>query len=143
MSTIGIAYDQMNESVYAQIVRDFLCLASEFPGLKYSDPAGQMNKSIMEDLGIDNAGPNDVPTLNIVYKVGTEYPEYDERIRTVRRDLCPHDTAPSLTQNDDNKVGYYLKPQGRAGANLTERYLNRSYPKGRGVTNPLVLMMWG
>ena len=143
MTTISVIYDQMNENVRAQIVRDFLCLASEFPGLKYYDRAGQVNKSLMEELGIDNASKDDVPVLNIVYKAGTDYPDYDDEINTVRRDLCPHDTAPSLTQNDDTKIGYYLRPQGRAGANLTERYLNRSYPKGKGVTNPLVLMMWG
>lgn len=144
MSVVAIYYDQMNQNVTAQIVRDFLVLSNEFPGLQYLDPNGQVDKSLMQALHIELAPQSKPVNLYVVYKCGKEYPDVPENeIRKVYRDLSPDDVRTKITQNDPDKIGYYLKPQGRTGANLTERYLNRAYPKGRGVTDPLVLLMWG
>lgn len=140
MKTVLILYDTMTEAVKVHITRDFLLLAGEFTGLAYLDPAGQVDQALMEKLGVERAPADTEPIMNLVYKV-VDWPEVDEVVPTVKRDLSPQVNIQRVIQQDNN-MGHPLKPQGRPGANLTERYLNRSYPKGRGVHNPLVLLLW-
>jgi hypothetical protein len=42
----------MTDSVKTQIVRDFLMLSGEFSDLAYHDPAGSLDKTYMDELGI-------------------------------------------------------------------------------------------
>jgi hypothetical protein len=139
MNCVGIVYDEMNQSVEAQVTRDFLLLSGEFSDLAYFDQKGEMSASLMEELGIPKTDA--LPNLYVVYKTGEKWPYTDPGITRVERDLKPEVKGPLLDCNP--QVGYFLKPQGRSGANLTERYLNRSYPRGRGVVNPLMLLVWG
>lgn len=139
MNSVGIVYDEMTDSVEAQITRDFLLLSGEFSDLAYFDQKGEVSKEIMDQLGIPKT--EIPPILYVVYKTGDEWPSTDHTIERVERDLKPDVQGPKLY--GDPKVGYFLKPQGRPGANLTERYMNRSYPRGKGVVNPLMLLMWG
>ncbi len=138
MNSVGIVYDQMNDSVKTQVVRDFLMLSAEFSDLAYNDAGGSMDKSYMEQLGIP--ATDDPPVLYVVYKTEDAWPQTPGNVPRVERDLRPDDVGPRL--DGSPSVGYYLKPQGRSGANLTERYLNRSAPRGKGVVNPLVLLLW-
>ena len=139
MNSVGIVYDQMNDNVEAQVTRDFLLLSGEFKDLAYFDQKGEVSTEIMYELGIPKT---DVPPiLYVVYKTTDEWPQTDPSVQRVERDLKPEVNGPRL--DADPRIGYFLKPQGRSGANLTERYLNRSYPRGRGVINPLMLLIWG
>lgn len=139
MNSVGIVYDKMNDNVEAQVTRDFLLLSGEFTGLAYFDPKGEVSAEIMYELGIPKTEVP--PILYVVYKTGDEWPSTDPSIQRVERDLKPEVNGPRL--NPEPRIGYFLKPQGRSGANLTERYLNRSYPRGRGVIDPLMLLIWG
>lgn len=125
MNSVGIVYTEMNDSVKAQLVRDFLILSGEFTDIAYFDQSGSVDKSIMEELGIPKT--NTLPVLYLVYKTGESWPYTDSSVPVVQRDLKPPNVGPNL--DPEPRVGYYLKPQGRDGANLTERYLNRVYPR--------------
>lgn len=138
MNSVGIIYDQMTDSVKTQIVRDFLMLSGEFSDLAYHDPAGSLDKTYMDELGIP--ATDDPPVLYVVYKTEDAWPKTPPNVPRVERDLKPANAGTSLS--GEPAPGYYLKPQGRSGANLTERYLNRSAPRGKGVVNPLVLLLW-
>jgi hypothetical protein len=59
----------------------------------------------------------------------------------VRRDLEIKVTEGNLDPNP--KVGYYLREQGRDGASLTELYLNRTAPRGNGLSDAYVVYLWG
>lgn len=137
---VGILYDRMTDDVKAQITRDFLLLGCEFRDIAFLDKDGAMDSALMAELEIPRVTEGK-PTLYIVYKTGKEWPDSPSDVVRVERDLCPSDVANKLDPTP--RVGYYLKPQGRTGANLTERYLNRSYPKGKGFVNQWMLHMWG
>lgn len=139
MKSVGIVYDQMTTDVQAQIVRDFLILSCEFDDLGYLDPSGQVDTSIMEELGVPKGVG--IPELYIVYKTGKVWPTTDRSVERVERDLSPPNA--NITLSGEPRIGYYLKEQGRPGANLTERYLNRSHPQGRGFVSQWMLHMWG
>lgn len=139
MNSVGIVYDKMNDNVEAQVTRDFLLLSGEFTDLAYFDPKGEVSAEIMYELGIPKTEVP--PILYVVYKTGDEWPSTDPSIQRVERDLKPEVNGPRL--DTEPRIGYFIKPQGRSGANLTERYLNRSYPRGRGVVDPMMLLMWG
>lgn len=140
MNVVRILYDAMTEEVRIGITRDFLLLAGSFKNLAYLDPDGQMDQALMEKLGIDVAPSDAVPVLNILYKTNV-WLRVDPSIRTVKRDLAPKNLNQKIYEQPNNP-GYVLKPQGRPGANMTELYLNRPYPKGTGVKDPLVLLLW-
>jgi hypothetical protein len=130
---VGIVYDRMTESVKAQVLRDFLRLTGEFQ-VSYSDQKGLMETSIFDILNVTKASEGSPIALFIVYKTGEEWPESPLEVPRIERDLCPPDGSPSLS--GEPRVGYFIKPQGRTGANLTLRYLNRAYPRGRGLLQP-------
>ena len=138
MNSVGIVYDKMTDAVKTQVVRDFLILSGEFSDLACCDTAGLMDTSYLEQLGVPMT--DNPPVVYIVYKTESAWPQTPPNVQRVERDLKLYDDSPKFSTSPS--PGYYLKPQGRDGANLTERYLNRSYPKGRGVVNPLVLLLW-
>jgi len=137
-NVVGIIYDRMTDQVELQICRDLMLLKGEFPDLSVHDPAGKMDEAMLSAVGVP-ATLDEAQTV-IVYKTGPDWPEVDPNIDVIERDLCPGDGAPKL--DGDERPGYYLRPQGRDGANLTDVYLNRSYPRGNGVTDPLVILLW-
>ena len=130
---VCIVYETMNESVKVQVLRDFLRLSCEF-AVSIADPKGLMDKALLDEIGITQALPGSPVALYVVYKTGEKWPQTPNEIPRVERDLCPPDGSPTLS--GEPRVGYFLKPQGRSGANLTMRYLNRSYPRGRGFVQP-------
>lgn len=138
MTSVGIIYDEMTEDVKAQITRDLIILNAEWD-FDLVDPAGKLDISILDMLGLKTTV--ELPSIYVVYKTGDEWPPSPLGVERVERDMCPSDGSPRLDPNAH--VGYHLKPQGRDGASLTERYLHRSYPRGRGIVDPFVLMLWG
>ncbi len=138
MTSVGLIYDQMNLDVQTQIVRDLLVLAGDFK-FDVFDQQQQFDTNLLKQLELKST--EIPPSLYIVYKTGETWPKSPAGITTVQRDMCPPQEKMSLDPNP--KIGYYLNPQGRDGANLTERYLNRSYPRGNGVVNPLITLLWG
>lgn len=137
-NVVGFAFDEFTDDVQAQLVRDLLILLGTWD-VVISDPDMMLTDELLSQLGVVRSG--DAPTLQLVYKVGNSWPETISGIPTVKRDLRPDSIGPCL--NGEDHVGYYLKPQGRESSNRTEQYLNRAYPKGKGVVNPLVTMTWG
>lgn len=135
-NVVAIVYARMTESVKAQVVRDFLLLSGEF-AVSYSDKEGLMDKRLMDALNVTEAVPGSPIDLYIVYKVDDVWPTTPPDVVRVERDLCPDDASPKLS--GESGVGYYIKPQGRTGANLTLRYLSRAYPRGRGFVQPWLL----
>jgi hypothetical protein len=134
---VAVVYDCMNSQVELQILRDFSILAHDYP-VALVDPKRQVNTALMDEAGINIT--LDPPVLCIVYRTGEEWPEPLPGIPRVARDLKPTTLKSPIDPNP--KVGYYLRPQGRDGANLTEVYLNRAHPRGNGVTDALLLLMW-
>lgn len=143
MHTVKLFYDTLDSQVQAQIVRDLLVMGGEWEmGISMKDvPEADKNALMpfLEELGIPESFGN--PELYIVYKTGDDWPPHPTDCPVVERDLSPGESDISL--DGEARIGYFLKPQGRDGANLTERYLNRSYPKGRGYVDPILLSIWG
>jgi len=135
---VGIQYDEMTDAVELQVLRDLMILTGEWKDIWVNDPAGQMDEQMLAQIGVSKT--RDQPTIVINYKVGPEFKHVDTDRIVVERDLAPRDEAPRL--DGDPGIGYYLKPQGRDGANLTELYLNRSHPRGNGVVDPIVTLLW-
>lgn len=138
INSVGILYDQMNGDVEVQVLRDLMLLQGQFPDIWVNDPGGKMDPEMLKR--IDVSLTTDPPALIINYKVGPEFLHTDPNMEVVERDLSPPNNAQSL--DGDPRVGYYLQPQGRDGTNLTELYLNRAYPRGHGITDPLVVYLW-
>jgi hypothetical protein len=137
---VGLYYETISSNVQAQILRDLLVLSAEFDGdFVVNDTQGMVPKELLEDLHLSTT--SSPPSLAVRYKTGEEWPKVPMGIEVVDRDLQPK-TAPANIDTSEH-VGYYLKPQGRDGASLTERYLNRSYPRGRGIVDPFIVLMWG
>jgi len=137
MSTVGLVYDKLTDDVLAQIVRDLLILQGGWD-FDVNDVSKEISPGWIASLGLGETLTS--PDLYVVYKVGDTWPEVPNGSQCVKRDLKVTDAGIGLDPGP--KVGYYLKPQGRTGSNLTERYLNRAYPKGRGVIDPLVMLLW-
>lgn len=137
-TSIGLVYDKMTDQVELQVLRDLMLLQGQWK-IAVSDPQGLMDVAMLAELGIEKT--DQPPELIINYKVGPDFKPAPSQIEEVRRDLCPPDNGPHLDPNEHQ--GYYLKPQGRDGTNLTELYLNRSHPRGNGVTDPFVVLLWG
>lgn len=137
-SVVGLIYGEMNEDVKAQITRDLIILNADWD-FDLVDPAGKLDIGLLDMLNIKTTV--ELPTIYLVYKTGEKWPDSPLGVQRVERDMCPSNANTGLDPSE--RVGYYLKPQGRDGANLTERYLHRSYPRGRGIVDPFVLMLWG
>lgn len=135
-NVVALVYDRMTSAVKVQVVRDFLLLSGSFP-VSYSDEVGLMDKKLMEELNVTEAVPGSPIDLYIVYKTEKAWLETPSGITRVERDLCPADGSQRIS--GEPGVGYFLKPQGRTGANMTLRYLSRSYPRGKGFVQPWLL----
>lgn len=138
INAVGIQYDQMTGDVEVQVLRDLMILQGTFGDVWVSDPAGKMDAEMLKRIGVGLTP--DAPQLIINYKVGPEFLHTDPNMEVVERDLSPPNGAQKL--DGEERVGYYLKPQGRDCTNFTELYLNRSHPRGNGVTDPLVVYLW-
>lgn len=128
----------VNRSMMAQLTRDLMVLNAEF-GVAVHDPKMVVPDSLLSRLGIERT--EDLPVLQLVYKSGDEWPEYDLDKPAVQRDLKPDHV--DMTIDGRGQVGYYLKPQGRDGPNRTELNLNRAYPKGAGANTSMITLLWG
>ena len=135
MNVVSLIYDVLNSQVQGQIVRDLLALKSYDPFVNTKDIELY---GLLDALGI--AKTDQPPSLKIIYRV-TNWPAPMPTGTLVKRDLKP---SPLETKIDPNpQIGYYLTEQGRSGANLTERYLNKNAPRGRGIVDPMILQVWG
>lgn len=137
-NVVGFAFTEFNDNVRTQLVRDMLILLGTWQ-FKVSDPQAVLTDSLLSHLGLERT--TDKPTILLVYKTTQVWPKTPYSTPSVRRDLQPSDVEIGLDPTP--AVGYYLKEQGRDGANRTEQYLNRMHPKGKGIVNPLVQLMWG
>ena len=139
-NVVGLYYDTYGPNVQVQILRDLLALEVEFDGdFDVYDDKGMVPPQLLEDLHLTKSGSP--PTLAIRYRVGDEWPKVPQGIEIVDRDLHQENAPANL--DTSQHVGYYLRPQGRDGASLTERYLSRAYPRGSGVTDTMLLLLWG
>lgn len=135
---IGIVYDEFTDQVQLQILRDLMLLARSWEFCIY-DPDRKINPAVLDAAGL--VLTEAAPKLFLVYKTGPTWPSVPEGVSTVRRDLMPHPADLKIDPNPH--VGYFLKEQGRDSANLTERYLGRSAPRGIGFSNFMVQYHWG
>jgi len=136
---VGLYYEAYNPDVQIQILRDLIALSAEFgPDFSVNDRGGMVPKEMLEDLHLRT--DNSPPDLAIRYKVGDTWPKVPTGIEIVDRNLTP-DVSRIVLEQDAGDPNY-LKPQGREGANLTERYLNRTYPRGKGIVDPIVMLLW-
>ena len=136
---VQIIYDKLTNDTKAQIVRDLLVLRGECK-IELNPKGLESILSTIEMLNINlvkkKAG------FLIVYKYGDAWPEFDESIKHVERDMKPEKMDNNLDLNEH--VVYVPDNRGvRNGVNLTELYLNRNYPRGKGVTNPWVPLILG
>jgi hypothetical protein len=138
MNVVGLLYDKMTDNVEIQVLRDLMILMGDYPALLVNDGPGKMDPSMLAELGISSTDED--PQLIINYKVGSRFLPVDNNVDVVERDLNPINDSPQL--DGHGRPGFYLRPQGRDGANLTELYLNRSHPRGHGITDPLAILLW-
>lgn len=139
MINVGIIYDDFNEDVQVQVVRDLLILAGQWD-IQVNDQGKMLPNELLDQLQCKST--EDKPDLYVVYKTTEEWPKYpNEGVEVVKRDMKPDDASIGLDPNP--RVGYFLKPQGRGYTNRTEMYLNRRHPQGKGVINPWVSLIWG
>ena len=139
MHVVTFACDQYTENVEVQLTRDLMILLGEWD-LALWDPKKVFSESILQQLGIRRAGGSNI-ALCISYKTGDEWPETPTDVPVVERDLKPNDRGGMLDSREH--VGFYLTPQGKGVTNRAEFYLNRAHPRGKGVANPLVTLLWG
>jgi hypothetical protein len=138
MYLVGIYYTDYSSDLAAQITRDLLALSGEFK-ICVLDPGKKFDVSLLNNLGISLVETGE-PDLAVAYKLKDTWPEVPQGVTVVERNLKPDEDKIGLSQ--ENKIGYYVKKQGRDGPNLTERYLNRAYPKGRGFVDPSMYWMY-
>ncbi len=136
--SVGLVYDVMDSTIELQILRDVLMLKTEF-NIAVNDLGRKVSPGLLDEAEI--AQTDAPPVLNLVYKVIEEWPYYDPNIQVVKRDLQVKTCSPRLDHKP--RPGYYLREQGRDGANLTELYLHRTAPRGNGLSDALVVLMWG
>lgn len=138
---VAVVYDKMTSQIELQILRDLMALSEKWPVMLH-DEKDQMSPEMLNLANIDVS--SDPPMLVIVYKDGDEWPDIPEPyavLPVIKRDLKPEELRTALDPNP--KAGYYLREQGRDGANLTEMYLNRQHPRGNGVSDALIVLLWG
>ncbi len=135
---IGILYDEFTDQVQLQILRDLILLARSWELCIY-DPGHEIDPALIDASGLTLTDA--APKLFLIYKTGQTWPSAPDGVVTVKRDLMPHPADLKIDPNPH--VGYFLAQQGRDGANLTERYLGRSAPRGMGLSNFMVQYHWG
>jgi hypothetical protein len=139
VNVIKLLTDDVNSNDFkAQVIRDLLLLMPEW------DLVVSASSNVPQDIiyGLGLALVEEKAGLSLVYrtKADGDYPEGGEG-KVVKRDLTLVPSQGGLSVGDH--PGYYLKPQGRFGPSFTQQYLNRAYPKGRGVSNMLLKLTWG
>lgn len=130
--------DTDDNNFKAQVIRDIVLLQAEWPLALSAD--SQISPDLAFALKLDIVSKS--PELCLVYSTDGRWPKVDDCKRVVRRDLFVTPSEGGILDAGPH-VGYYLKPQGRFGPNLTQQYLNRAYPKGRGVPNMIIKLLWG
>ena len=139
MYVITFACDDYTENVEVQLTRGLMVLLGKWK-LALWDPKKLFKDEILEQLGVPRAGGSDIK-LCISYKTRDTWPETPTDVPVVERDLKPNTRGGMLDTNEH--VGFYLTPQGKGVTNRTEFYLNRAHPRGQGVVNPMVTLLWG
>lgn len=135
---VGLLYDENTNAIQSQVARDIMALAIDHPNMEVLSSDFDW---LVEGLGVKVVAAG-TPSLYIRYKTGKDWPPKPDTGIVVDRDLVP-EKSETLLHQDDQAVGYFLKPQGRDGRNLTNLYLNRIGPKTRGIVDPLLVMLWG
>lgn len=135
---VGLVYDKLTSDLEANIMRDLLILNAKFP-LEVNDYGHQIDPAYLDEAQIERSG--EPPVLNIVYRTEREWPYSDPGVPVIKRDLFQPVAKPNVDPNP--KPGYALREQGRDGANLTELFLNRTAPRGNGLSDAFVVLLWG
>jgi len=142
---IGIVYDKMSSQVEIQILKDLMLLSRQWD-IKYVDEGQKLDPSLMAQAGLEAS--DDMPTMWLVYKTGASYPPVpvefelgEAQTPVVYRDLEVKISEPRI--DGTPRSGHYLKEQGRDGADLTDLYLNRQYPRGKGLSDAMIVYLWG
>ena len=142
MITVGLIYDAYTPAVEAQIARDLIAVRDAYPRDHFEVKASCSGpKRLLAALGVDLVIEGK-PSLFVVYKTSEFWPEYpDEETHTVIcRDLYVSSVEPSLSQGV--QPGYHVPNQ--QGRPIREQNpLNRVAPKGKGVVDPAILLLWG
>ena len=139
MRVVTFACDDYTAGVQAQLTRDLLVLKGSWD-ISIWDPKNLVPDALLQQLDVERTGSSQVD-LCILYKTRDSWPQAPSKCTLVERDLCPADKGPRL--DTDPQVGYFLRPQGKGMTNRTEYYLNRAYPKGKGIVNPMLMLLWG
>lgn len=143
MADLGLVFDPAQVNlVEPQVMRDLLALRGT--GRLLSVLPSSLDW-LVQGCGCQVEKGGSEAKLYIIYKTGDAWPEIEtpETAKVVKRDLV----SPVLNQKlraDPGIPGYFqLKPLGRVGRNLTQYYLNKQAPRGKGVIDPAILMLWG
>jgi hypothetical protein len=134
--TVSFLYDEITSQVQSQITRDLMALQDNWD-IQVNEEGTDLD-SLFDALGIPKV--ENAPELVILYRVKDWLPT-PPGVTVFKRDLKPSILDTKVDPNP--KIGYFLNPQGRDIAPITERYLNRVAPKARGVVDPQVLLLWG
>ena len=138
MVNVTFVTDEFTQDVEAQLVRDLMLLKGRWD-ITFVDPSNSLPDEILNLIEVQKGAGT--PDFCLRYKTGEEWPEVHGDIPVFERDLCPTEEDRKL--HLEPRVGFYLRPQGKGVTNRTELYLNRARPRGQGVVNPLVTLMWG
>jgi hypothetical protein len=130
--------NEYTPEVEAQLVRDLMLLSGRWD-VALIDEKHEFSDEILNLLELHRAAGK--PDFCLLYKTTDEWPEAPDGCPVFERDLCP--TEEDKRIHLDPKVGFYLRPQGKGVTNRTEFYLNRARPRGQGVVNPLVTLLFG
>ena len=136
-NVIGILFDELGSQIQCQIVRDLMILKGKWEDIELNS---QDLTTISIAQSLDIPITSQPPIMYIVYRV-KDWPRVPAGVKRVNRDLKVTEADIGLDPNP--KIGYYLPQQGRDGANLTERYLNRNAPRGKGLVDPMLMLIWG
>jgi hypothetical protein len=135
MNVVSLVYDELDSQVQGQIIRDLLALSKQRPLVNTDDPE---LLPILNALHVQTTTTK--PSLVVLYRV-KKWLAAPRGVTLIKRDLKPRRLDFKIDGNPH--VGYYLREQGRPGANLTERYLTRTAPAGKGIVDPLLIQTWG
>lgn len=128
---IALVYDELNSQVQGQIVQDLIALQNYNPIVSTKDIE---LFSLLEALNVPHS--DNVADLTVVYCVRA-WPTPMPKGNVVKRDLRVKEYKGRIDTKPQN--GYPLKEQGRPRSNLTQQYLNRNAPRGKGIANPFLV----
>lgn len=144
IQTIGLKWDRYTPAVEGQILRDIMALQAASGNRPLELHVASKPEAYRAITGV-GAVPNaveELATIWIIYRTTKapfkEAPEGIEEDNIILRDMY----APTVNFGISTEVdrGYYLKPEGRT---ISNQMNNLIMPAPGGVTNPMLIMLWG